>query len=877
MPAPCSPLLSCGTLLPQSGGRTPCSAVTSVSPSCSLPRGTILLNNSTACNSPIKTNSFSLRAIVVPAEARCSSGFFHFHCISTSNDLPLCNRVDLFSLQPQTGLLVRHRRSLDLSSCASIGVSSDLFRVTLASSSLHHLQADQICVGVVQTRTRLCHRAQISSLVRQSKFSETKVNSFRKTSVALPLRVATPLYLSPSLKQNIRAVPLRKREQKGYPRCSAFKELVAVHRSGPSAGALPHSRFVSCPGVAFSGKSNFSKSHFRALPSRGNCFRASCISSRRPSPVSSNVFITGGTSSKQIVDKFGPWSLGLRRVRNWKSRSLLPFAMQSADSFLPSIGQSELFGSPLSSSVCSAEPCVSAPAQIRSSATVCSGAVNSGHASFGAVSSGTVTAASAQRVEVDTTPAGEAINWSTPSTMSSSVPSMVTHRHLFSTSVPAEEPLSPTAEVCPKNSICVTSKELEDVNGLAQWLADRLPAGASVLQSWGATPSTKRLANLWTELLEGEISLEDLHPPRRNVHVASVKIRNKKGQILVESHQEMGNGAIRPRNRPLSEKMKPGEDVCSACLRGIREELGPELGSSEKVTLYPLSYVREEEERVSFSYPGLLSRYVVHTMYAEVAGLPDETFSTTENEQGSEDAADMASVPGSLEVLTNGTVASGRPAEECRIVEHEEQVIPGGGVAGDQDQGEQGEGGGVERREGLGRGNDREGRGVATFAAAGLVLSQNGMRKAGDGAEELGNGAAVSRASEVPFEEALLKEGLSEEAVKSVQCPEEASEEVPEKSLREVLLCSSSFGDKGGGGEDEVKGMGDVFGNGRPSSDKQMLVDKPHTENGSLREAVATGHKFQAGVVGVKKHFWVWRTEPQVVCGEAATTTEGLP
>eukprot|EP00850_Spirogloea_muscicola_P001538 SM000005S17335 [mRNA] locus=s5:1578638:1579835:- [translate_table: standard] len=158
------------------------------------------------------------------------------------------------------------------------------------------------------------------------------------------------------------------------------------------------------------------------------------------------------------------------------------------------------------------------------------------------------------------------------------------------------------------------------------------PAAAAGVAAWGSAPGTKRLANLWAELAEGEIVLEDSQPPKRVVHVASVIIRDSAGAVLVESHQEMEDGTVRVRNRPLSEKMRPGEGVEAACLRGIVEELGSDIGPPTAVTLLRDSYVCEEEERESLSYPGLATRYIIHTMAARIAGLPAGDFVTEEDE-----------------------------------------------------------------------------------------------------------------------------------------------------------------------------------------------------------------------------------------------------
>lgn len=182
---------------------------------------------------------------------------------------------------------------------------------------------------------------------------------------------------------------------------------------------------------------------------------------------------------------------------------------------------------------------------------------------------------------------------------------------------------------CAGSAHCVTPDQLGSPDALASWLNDRLPSGIS---QWGTAPGTKQVANLWIELIEGEIVLEDAHPPKRTVHVASVKIKNEAGQMLVEAHQEMPDGSIRPRNRPLSEKMRPGEKVEAACFRGIFEELGCQLGAKNRVRVLPDSYRWKQEERESLSYPGLLTSYFIHSMDATVEDLPDTGFYTVEDE-----------------------------------------------------------------------------------------------------------------------------------------------------------------------------------------------------------------------------------------------------
>lgn len=113
------------------------------------------------------------------------------------------------------------------------------------------------------------------------------------------------------------------------------------------------------------------------------------------------------------------------------------------------------------------------------------------------------------------------------------------------------------------------------LDSLAAFLGSRLPASA--LASWGTAPGTKTLLNLFLELSQGECVLisaaaaaappsqqqqqQQQHPVVRAVHVASVRIRNGRGALLMETGQLLSDGTLRSRGglRPLSEKMRPGE------------------------------------------------------------------------------------------------------------------------------------------------------------------------------------------------------------------------------------------------------------------------------------------------------------------------------
>ncbi|KAJ6760453.1 RING-H2 ZINC FINGER PROTEIN [Salix purpurea] len=93
---------------------------------------------------------------------------------------------------------------------------------------------------------------------------------------------------------------------------------------------------------------------------------------------------------------------------------------------------------------------------------------------------------------------------------------------------------------------------------LSDWLKPRLPSDS--FASWGIKPGTKNIHNLWLEISQGETFLADSTPPIRTVNVVTVKVINN-NQTLIESHQELSDGSVRNRCRPLSEKMKPNESL----------------------------------------------------------------------------------------------------------------------------------------------------------------------------------------------------------------------------------------------------------------------------------------------------------------------------
>ncbi|KAH7543725.1 hypothetical protein JRO89_XS15G0006800 [Xanthoceras sorbifolium] len=183
-----------------------------------------------------------------------------------------------------------------------------------------------------------------------------------------------------------------------------------------------------------------------------------------------------------------------------------------------------------------------------------------------------------------------------------------------------------------KNNFAATPQSLSD------WLRPRLPSDS--FASWGVKPGTKNVHNLWLELSEGETSLADTTPPLRSVNVVTVRIIGKDNKILVESRQELSDGNVRERSRPLSEKMKPDETPEEAVFRAVKEELGSIVSvGGDVVRIVPGSYRKKLEDRDSASYPGLPARYVLHSVDALVEGLPEGEFCTEEAEEYSDSKA----------------------------------------------------------------------------------------------------------------------------------------------------------------------------------------------------------------------------------------------
>lgn len=148
------------------------------------------------------------------------------------------------------------------------------------------------------------------------------------------------------------------------------------------------------------------------------------------------------------------------------------------------------------------------------------------------------------------------------------------------------------------------------------------------LSLWGHG-TAKSLDDLWREISSGEIDMQP-NPFRRVLKgVVSVIIRNG-DKVLVEHEQILADGRRRSRDILPSEKMKMGESYSDAAIRCLAEELHI---ARENVAILKSTYQQKHEFRQSGSYPGLLSEYIIHTVEAQVIGLPNTDFWTAEHNQ----------------------------------------------------------------------------------------------------------------------------------------------------------------------------------------------------------------------------------------------------
>ena len=158
--------------------------------------------------------------------------------------------------------------------------------------------------------------------------------------------------------------------------------------------------------------------------------------------------------------------------------------------------------------------------------------------------------------------------------------------------------------------------EFENARALEEWLASR----GIGWEAWGSAGS-KTVSNLWNEFVQGEISFRD-DPPTRAVRVVQIILRRQES-VLFEIAQEFGDGRMRQREVPPSEKIIARESQFAAAERCLREELGLDPRHIQILNSTAASYERIAD---SPSYPGLRTHYTVYTIEAAAEGLPDEDF-----------------------------------------------------------------------------------------------------------------------------------------------------------------------------------------------------------------------------------------------------------
>ncbi|KAJ1476548.1 hypothetical protein T484DRAFT_3087366 [Baffinella frigidus] len=124
---------------------------------------------------------------------------------------------------------------------------------------------------------------------------------------------------------------------------------------------------------------------------------------------------------------------------------------------------------------------------------------------------------------------------------------------------------------------------------------------------WGAGEA-KTVQELFHELWAGECEpLTD--QPHRVISVVKVRVLDTDAQgtwQLYETKQKFcRDGRTRPRNRPLAEKVRPGEEPVATARRGVLEELGSVLGAAPKILVDERNLEQWDETRMSESFPGL--------------------------------------------------------------------------------------------------------------------------------------------------------------------------------------------------------------------------------------------------------------------------------
>jgi hypothetical protein len=162
----------------------------------------------------------------------------------------------------------------------------------------------------------------------------------------------------------------------------------------------------------------------------------------------------------------------------------------------------------------------------------------------------------------------------------------------------------------------------KEIQALA--VPENVSALRALLQQYGidtaayGSQHAKTVAHLHKELREGESRLALSHGTLLRVvepvFVSVYAVENGVIKYVVEKDQVYADGRMRSRRMLLAEKKKPAEGWADCALRGVQEE----LSTTQGLRVSAQSYFAFEEEKRSLSYPGLLSRYVSHSVAIEL-------------------------------------------------------------------------------------------------------------------------------------------------------------------------------------------------------------------------------------------------------------------
>lgn len=137
---------------------------------------------------------------------------------------------------------------------------------------------------------------------------------------------------------------------------------------------------------------------------------------------------------------------------------------------------------------------------------------------------------------------------------------------------------------------------------------------------WGKGES-KSAESLLDEIVNGECNIvEENGQLVRYIEFVGVNIfynENGNKYLLVEDRQVFNDGRVRRRKMlaSVSEKMKPGENPLYSAIRGVKEELGIDIGKSQLEIKKDINY-----DSKSQSYPGLSSKYKGYIFNCDIIG-----------------------------------------------------------------------------------------------------------------------------------------------------------------------------------------------------------------------------------------------------------------